>query len=120
MRLPLVVLGIALLVIGSMPIILGSNEILALNDCTSGNRACFVRSGDGFCGQNICTIDPFYGQGSIGGIRSLAYSLIEIGAVGGIGGVVGHGFGGDGKAGLLAEKIKPFRWVPPQCHVRST
>src|SRR2546425_12107386 len=106
MKLPLVVLGIALLVIGSMPIILGSNEILALNDCTSGSRACFVRSGDGFCGQNICTIDPFYGQGSIGGIRSLAYSLIEIGAVVGIVGVaVGH-FGGKGKKGVYKKKIK--------------
>src|SRR2546425_2692016 len=107
MRLTLVVLGIALLVIGSMPIILGSNEILALNDCTSGSRACFVRSGDGFCGQNICTIDPFYGQGSIGGIRSLAYSLIEIGAVVGIVGVAGGVFGGKGKIGLSQEKIKP-------------
>jgi hypothetical protein len=105
MKLPLVVLGIALLVIGSMPIILGSNEILALNDCTSGSRACFVRSGDGFCGQNICTIDPFYGQGSIGGIRSLAYSLIEIGAVVGIVGVAVAVIGARVKSGLPKEQL---------------
>jgi len=81
MRLPLVVVGIALLVVGSIPIILGTNEILALNDCTSGGRVCVVRSGNGFCGSTLCTIDPFYGQTSMEGTRSLAYSLIEIGAV---------------------------------------
>ena len=81
MRLPLVVLGIVLLVAGSVPIILGTNEILALNDCASGGRFCVVRSGGGFCGASVCTIDPFYGQTSIEGTRSLAYSLIEIGAV---------------------------------------
>ena len=87
MRLPLVIVGVALLVIGSVPIILGTNEILALNDCTSGGRFCVVRSGGGFCSPEFCYIDPFYGQTSIGGIRSLAYSLIEIGAVGAIVGV---------------------------------
>ena len=105
MRLPLVVLGIVLLVIGFMPIILGSNEILALNDCTSGSRTCFVRSGDGFCGQNICTIDPFYGQGSIGGIHSLAYSLIEIGAVVGIVGVAVAVVGARVKSSLPKEQL---------------
>jgi len=81
MRLPLVIVGVALLVVGSVPIILGTNEILALNDCTSGGRFCVVKSGGGFCSPELCTIDLFYGQSSIGGIRSLAYSLIEIGAV---------------------------------------
>src|SRR2546425_10986442 len=107
MRLTLVVLGIALLVIGSMPIILGSNEILALNDCTSGSRTCFVRSGDGFCGQNICTIDPFYGQGSIGGIHSIAYSLIEIGAGVGVVGVAVAFCGAGGKSSISKKKFNP-------------
>ena len=81
MRLPLVVVGVVLLVVGSVPIILGTNEILALNDCASGGRFCVVRSGGGFCSPEFCYIDPFYGQSSIGGIRSLSYSLIEIGVV---------------------------------------
>ena len=105
MKLPLIVVGIALLVIGSIPIILGSNEILALNDCTSGNRACFVRTGEGFCGQNICTIDPFYGQTSIGGIRSLAYSTTEIGAVAGIVGVAIAVVGARVKSSLPKEQL---------------
>ena len=105
MRLPLVVLGIVLLVIGSMPIILGSNEILALNDCMSGGRACFVRSGEGFCGQNICSIDPFYGQSSIGGIRSLAYSLIEMGAVVGLAGAAMAVIGVRVKSSLPKEQL---------------
>src|SRR2546428_8176211 len=93
MRLPLVVVGIALLVVGSIPIILGTNEILALNDCTSGGRVCVVRSGNGFCGSTLCTIDPFYGQPSMEGTRSLAYSLIEIGPVLGLVGLVARGSG---------------------------
>ena len=35
----------------------------------------------GFVLKASGTIDPFYGQNSTEGIRSLAYSLIEIGAV---------------------------------------
>ena len=97
MRLPLVVVGLALLVVGSIPIILGTNEILALNDCASGGRLCVVRSGSGFCGADFCTIDPFYGQASIEGIRSLAYSLIEIGAVVAIVGVAATMIGGKAK-----------------------
>jgi hypothetical protein len=81
MRVPLVAVGLALLVAGSIPIILGTNEILALNDCASGGRLCVVRSGGGFCSAEFCSIDPFYGQTTIEGTRSLAYSLIEIGAV---------------------------------------
>jgi hypothetical protein len=81
MRVPLVAVGLALLVAGSIPIILGTNEILALNDCASGGRLCVVRSGSSFCSAEFCSIDPFYGQTTIEGTRSLAYSLIEIGAV---------------------------------------
>jgi hypothetical protein len=77
---------------------LGTNEILALNDCASGGRFCVVRSGGGFCSQEFCYIDPFYGQTSIGGIRSLAYSLIEIGAVVAIVGVA---------ATLIGVRAKP-------------
>jgi hypothetical protein len=98
LRLPIVVVGLALLVVGSIPIILGTNEILALNDCASGGRFCVVRSGGGFCSQEFCYIDPFYGQTSIGGIRSLAYSLIEIGAVVAIVGVA---------TTLIGVKAKP-------------
>ena len=98
MKLPLVALGIVLLVAASIPIILGTNEILALNDCASGGRFCFVRSGGGFCSADGCTIDPFYGATSIEGIRSLAYSLIEIGAVVAIVGVA---------ATVIGEKAKP-------------
>jgi hypothetical protein len=98
MRLPLVVVGLVLLVVGSIPIILGTNEILALNDCASGGRLCVVRSGSGFCSADFCTIDPFYGQTSIEGTRSLAYSLIEIGAVVAIAGVA---------ATLIGVKAKP-------------
>jgi hypothetical protein len=97
MRLPLVVVGLALLVIGSIPIILGTNEILALNDCASGGRFCVVRSGSGVCTSDLCTIDPFYGQASIEGIRSLAYSLIEIGAVVAIVGMAATVIGGKAK-----------------------
>ena len=106
MKLPLVALGIALLVAGSIPIILGTNEILALNDCASGGRFCFVRSGGGFCSADGCTIDPFYGQTSIGGIRSLAYSLIEIGAVVGIVGVGVAVVGVRVKSSLPKEQTK--------------
>ena len=81
MRPFIVVIGILLLVVGAIPIILGANEILVLNDCTNGGRYCIVRTGSGVCGQALCTIDPFYGQSSIEGIRGYAYSLIEIGAV---------------------------------------
>jgi hypothetical protein len=98
LKLPLVIVGIALLVVGSIPIILGSNEVLALNDCASAGRFCVVRSGGGFCSQEFCYIDPFYGQTSIGGIRSLAYSLIEIGAVVAIVGVA---------TTLIGVKAKP-------------
>ncbi len=98
MRLPLVVVGLVLLVVGSIPIILGTNEILALNDCASGSRLCVVRSGGGFCSADFCTIDPFYGQASIEGTRSLAYSLIEIGAVVAIVGVAST---------LIGVKAKP-------------
>jgi hypothetical protein len=98
MRLPLVVVGLVLLVVGSVPIILGTNEILALNDCGSGGRLCVVRSGSGFCDVELCTIDPFYGQTTIEGTRSLAYSLIEIGAVVAIAGVV---------ATVIGAKAKP-------------
>jgi hypothetical protein len=98
LRLSLVVVGLALLVVGSIPIILGTNEILALNDCASGGRFCVVRSGGGFCSSELCTIDPFYGQASIEGIRSLAYSLIEIGAIVAIAGVA---------ATVIGAKAKP-------------
>ena len=81
MRPFIVVIGILLLVVGAIPIILGTNEILVLNDCTSGGRLCIVRTSSGVCAQALCTIDPFYGQSSIEGIRGFAYSLIEIGAV---------------------------------------
>jgi hypothetical protein len=81
MRPFIVVIGILLLVVGAIPIILGANETLVLNDCTSGGRLCIVRTDSGACAQTICTIDPFYGQNSIEGIRGFAYSLIEIGAV---------------------------------------
>ncbi len=95
----MVVVGLVLLVAGSIPIILGTNEILALNDCASGGRFCVVRSGNGFCGSDLCTIDPFYGQTSIEGTRSLAYSLIEIGAVVAIVGVA---------ATVIGAKAKPI------------
>ena len=81
MRPFILVIGILLLVVGAIPIILGANEILVLNDCTSGGRLCIVRTDSGACAQAICTIDPFYGQSSIEGIRGFAYSLVEIGAV---------------------------------------
>lgn len=98
MRLALVIVGIALLVAGSVPIILGTNEILALNDCASGGRLCIVRSGSGVCSSDLCTIDPFYSQTSIEGARSLAYSFVEIGAVLAIAGVA---------ASVIGAKAKP-------------
>jgi len=90
-------------VAGSIPIILGTNEILALNDCASGGRFCFVRSGGGLCSADGCTIDPFYGATSIEGIRSLAYSLIEIGAVVAI---VGAGVAVIGAKARLVPTVK--------------
>jgi len=81
MRPFILVIGVLLLVVGAMPIILGANEVLVLNDCMSGGRLCIVRTNSGVCAQALCTIDPFYGQSSIEGIRGFAYSLIEIGTV---------------------------------------
>ena len=82
MRLSLVLVGIALIVPGAVLIILGTNELLAVNDCSAGGyRYCVVRLGSGICNQYICTIDPFFGQNTLEGIRVLGYSLIEIGAV---------------------------------------
>src|SRR4029077_10412831 len=81
MRPFILVIGVLLLVVGAMPIILGANEVLVLNDCMSGGRLCIVRTNSGVCAQALCTVDPFYGQSSIEGIRGFAYSLIEIGAV---------------------------------------
>jgi len=49
-------------------------------------------------GSEMCIRDRFYGQSSIGGIRSLAYSLIEIGAVVAIVGVA---------VALVGAKAKP-------------
>src|SRR2546427_6951360 len=103
MRPFIVVVGILLLVVGAIPIILGANEILALNDCTSGGRLCIVRTDSGLCGQTLCTIDPFYGQSSIEGIRGFAYSLIEIGAVVAI---VGAGIAVIGARARLVPTVK--------------
>jgi hypothetical protein len=97
MRISFMVVGLALLLSASVPIIIGSNELLAVNDCQSTSHGnCFVITGTnsaGECNSYGCAISPFYGVGTIEGIRSLAYSLIEIGAllaiVGGVIAVIG-------------------------------
>ena len=103
MRPFIVVIGVLLLVVGAIPIILGANEILVLNDCMSGGRLCVVRTDSGVCAQALCTIDPFYGQSSIEGIRGFAYSLIEIGAVVAI---VGAGIAVIGARARLVPTVK--------------
>ncbi|OLD02162.1 hypothetical protein AUG19_06680 [archaeon 13_1_20CM_2_54_9] len=83
MRLPLIIVGFILLVSGSIPIILGANEVSALNSCQN-SQFCIVSSGGGgssVCNQFYCSISPFYGVETIQGVRSLADSLIEIGIV---------------------------------------
>ena len=83
MRLPLIIVGLILLVSGSIPIILGANEVSALNSCQN-SQLCIVSSGGGgssVCNQFYCSISPFYGADTIQGVRSLANSMIEIGIV---------------------------------------
>ncbi len=95
MRLALVIIGVILLVSGSIPIILGENEALALNSCQN-SRVCVVSSGgtgSSACDPFYCSVSPFYGSDTVQGVRSLANSLIEIGivfvVVGGAIGIVG-------------------------------
>jgi hypothetical protein len=100
MKPPLVIIGIILLVSATVPIILGSNEVLALNDCSSGSRTCLVSyggGGQGVCDRYFCYVSPFLGQDTVQGIRSVAYSLVEIGAVLAIIGVVTAVFGARSK-----------------------
>lgn len=82
----LVALGTLLLVSGLVPIIVGSNEIAAVNTCQSARYGCDVNSPKysttGSCDLSYsCSISQFYGADTVTGIRSLAYSLIEIGIV---------------------------------------
>jgi hypothetical protein len=81
-----VVFGIVLLMSGLVPIIIGSNEIAAVNTCQSARYGCSVNSpkypNTGACDLAYqCSISQFYGADTVTGIRSLAYSLVEIGVV---------------------------------------
>ncbi len=83
MRLPLIIVGVILIASGSIPVILGANEVLALNSCQD-SQICVVSSGGGgssACNQYYCSVSPFYGSDTVQGIFSLADSLIEIGIV---------------------------------------
>jgi hypothetical protein len=81
----LAALGVVLFVSGVVPVILGANELSAVNDCQNVSHGnCFVVTGTssaGGCYSNACAISPFFGVGTIVGIQSLASSLVEIGVV---------------------------------------
>jgi hypothetical protein len=82
----MVALGVVVLVSGLVPIIVGANEITAINTCQSARYGCSVNSpkypNTGACDLAYqCSISQFYGADTVTGIRSLAYSLIEIGVV---------------------------------------